>query len=71
MGGSYDEMGSMQLYRASDMLIRYQEAMEEHLFDRAVDLFDLTPSVTLYYLTNTFFEGSTSGIDKARHGHSK
>ena len=71
VGGSYEQMGSMQLYRASDMLIRHQEAMEEHLFDRAVDLFDLTPTVTLYDLTNTFFEGSASGIDKARHGHSK
>ena len=71
MGGSYEQMRSMQLYRASDMLIRHQEAMEEHLFDRAVDLFDLTPTVTLYDLANTFFEGSASGIDKARHGHSK
>ena len=37
-------MGAMQLYRASDALIAHREAIEAHLFGRAMDLFDLTPA---------------------------
>ena len=35
------------------------------------DLFDLHPTVTLYDLTNTYFEGEARGQPKARRGHSK
>ena len=64
-------MGPMRLYRASDALMAHREAIEHHLFDRAMDLFDLHPTVTLYDLTNTFFEGEAGGQPKARRGHSK
>ena len=36
-----------------------------------MDLFDLHPTVTLYDLTNTYFEGEAGGQPKARRGHSK
>ena len=38
----------MQLYRASDALMAHRETIERHLFDRAMGLFDLHPTVTLY-----------------------
>ena len=34
-------------------------------------LFDLHPTVTLYDLTNTFFEGEARRQPKAQRGHSK
>ena len=40
-------MGPMRLYRASDALMAHREAIEHHLFDRAMGLFDLRPTVTL------------------------
>ena len=64
-------MGPMRLYRASDALMAHREAIEHHLFDRAMGLFDLRPTVTLYDLTNTYFEGEAGGQPKARRGHSK
>ena len=57
LGVDFTTMGPMQLYRASDALMAHREAIEHHLFNRAMDLFDLQPTVTLYDLTNTFFEG--------------
>ena len=48
-------MGPMRLYRASDALMAHREAIEHHLFDRAMDLFDFHPTVALYDLTNTCF----------------
>ena len=42
----FETMGPMQLYRASDALMAHREAIERHLFDRAMGLFDLHPTVT-------------------------
>ena len=71
MGVDFQTLDPMQLYRASDALMAHREAIEHHLFDRAMDLFDLHPTVTLYDLTNTYFEGEARGQPKARRGHSK
>ena len=61
----------MQLYRASDALMKHRQAIETHLFTRAMGLFDLEPTVTLFDLTHTFFEGAARGQPKAQRGHSK
>ena len=48
MGVDFQTLEPMQLYRASDVLMAHREAIEHHLFDRAMGLFDLHPTVTLY-----------------------
>ena len=40
LGVDFETVGAMQLYRASDVLVKHREAIEEHLFDRAMGLFD-------------------------------
>ena len=62
---------TMHLNRASDLLVRHQQAIEQHLFTQALDLFAARPTVTLFDLTNTFLEGTGANIDKAKRGHSK
>ena len=71
LGVDFETVGAMQLYRASDALVKHREAIETHLFDRALGLFDLQPTVTLYDLTNTYFEGEASEQPQAKRGHSK
>ena len=71
LGVDFETMGAMQLYRASDALMAHREALEAHLFDAAMGLFDLEPTVTLYDLTNTYFEGEAGAMPKAARGHSK
>lgn len=71
LGVDFQTMGAMQLYRASDALTQHRDAIEAHLFDRAMGLFDLAPTVTLYDLTNTFYEGEAADVPLARRGHSK
>ncbi len=61
----------MRLYRASDLLVRNREAIEQALFRRINDLFSLPATITLYDLTNTYFEGEACGNAKAKRGHSK
>ena len=67
----FQTLSLMQMYRASDALMKHRQAIEAHLFTRAMGLFDLQPTVTLFDLTNTFFEGAGSHQPKAQRGHSK
>ena len=67
----FETVGAMQLYRASDALMAHREAIEAHLFDAAMELFDTRPTVTLFDLTNTYLEGDAADLPKARRGHSK
>jgi hypothetical protein len=64
-------MSHMSLYRASDVLMKHREEIETRLFSSVQTLFDLAETVTLYDLTNTYFEGEVSGNRKARRGRSK
>ena len=67
----FEGVALSQLYRVSDLLVRHQEQIEQQLFSRLTDLFSLTATVTLYDLTNTFFEGGLERNAKAARGHSK
>ena len=67
----FQTLSLMQMYRASDALMKHRQAIEAHLFTRAMGLFDLEPTVTLFDLTNTFFEGAARRQPKAQRGHSK
>jgi len=67
----FEAMSLMQLYRAADVLMRHREALEGALFARVSGLFGLDWSVTLYDLTNTYFEGEAASNSKAQRGHSK
>lgn len=67
----FEEMPLIRLYRASDRLMRHREVIEAHLFRSVQSLFSLEETVTLYDLTNTYFEGAVAGNRKAKRGHSK
>ena len=53
------------------LLMRHRAVIEQTVFTRVSDLFGLDWTVTLYDLTNTFFEGAAVGNPKAQRGHSK
>ncbi len=71
LDADYETMSLMRLYRTSDLLVRHRQTIETALFSRINDLFSLPTTVTLYDLTNTYFEGEMAGNAKARRGHSK
>lgn len=71
LGVDFETVGAMQLHRASDALMAHREAIESHLFEAARDLFGIRPTITLYDLTNTYFEGEAGAMPKAVRGHSK
>jgi len=61
----------MGLYRASDLLVQRKEDIEQRLFSRTRSLFSLDETVTLYDLTNTYFEGEMKSNSSATRGYSK
>jgi transposase len=67
----FEGLAENALYRASDMLMKHRSAIEAALFARVSDLFGLETTVTLYDLTNTYFEGEAACNPKAQRGHSK
>ena len=67
----FEAMSLMQLYRASDQLLKHKPALEHYLYERERSLFDLEEVITLYDLTNTFFEGTGQANANAALGRSK
>jgi transposase len=67
----YEGMGLDRLYQVSDQLWKHREAIETHLYSQERDLFSFSETITLYDLTNTFFEGEAKNNPKAQHGRSK
>jgi hypothetical protein len=64
-------MSHMSLYRASDVLMKHREVIEARLFGTVRTLFGLEETITLYDLTNTYFEGEVPSNRKAKRGRSK
>jgi transposase len=71
LGFDYEKQGLSALYRAADLLWANHEVIETHLYQRHVALFGIEECITLYDLTNTFFEGTGKYNDLAAYGHSK
>ena len=59
------------LYRVSDQLFTHKAALEGFLYEQERTLFDFEEVITLYDLTNTYFEGTAQGTANAALGKSK
>jgi transposase len=71
LGYDFATTSLTRLYRVSDQLLAHQGALEAFLYEQERDLFAFDQTITLYDLTNTFFEGDAVGNPKAKRGHSK
>ena len=67
----FEAMPHTRLYQASDVLMKHRAAIEDHIFSSVQSLFSLDETVTLYDLTNTYFEGDAESNPKAKNGRSK
>ncbi|MDA3832797.1 MAG: IS1634 family transposase [Spirochaetales bacterium] len=67
----FNDLSLYGLYQASDQLLKKKTAIEQHLFERERNVFGLRETITLYDLTNTYFEGQCKANALAARGHSK
>ena len=70
---SYDfnKINLYKMYKISDQLLNNKEAIENHLYLQEKNLFGFQETITLYDLTNTYFEGSSKANELGKRGHSK
>jgi transposase len=71
VGYDFDRLSLDQFYKISDVLLSKKEELENFLYKKEKSLFNLDEIITLYDLTNTYFEGSGKYNDKAAFGRSK
>jgi transposase len=71
LDADFEAMPPIRLYRTADLLVRHRDKIEAALFTNIQGLFSLPVAVTLYDLTNTYFEGTAAGNPKAARGRSK
>lgn len=71
IGCNFNQISSNNIYRISDKLYANKEEIEEHLYSKQKEIFNYQETITLYDLTNTYFEGSAKDIEKAKRGRSK
>lgn len=59
------------MYFASDWLLKHKEQLEQSLYARERELFNLSEVITLYDITNTYFEGHPNKHKLVSYGRSK
>ena len=67
----YSQQGLSALYRASDLLWKHHDEIESFVYHQHGALFEIAETITLFDLTNTFFEGTGKYNDHAAYGNSK
>lgn len=67
----FNKTSLYRMYQISDQLLKHKKSLEKYLFTKEQSLFELGETITLYDLTNTYFEGTGLYNDLAFHGHSK
>jgi transposase len=71
LGVDFTALVDDPLYRNLDRLHPNRAAIESALVERERDLFQLDPTVYLYDLTSTYFEGQAKRNPKAKRGYSR
>jgi transposase len=71
IGYDYEGMSLTRIYQITDLLFKHKKALEQHLYESQRFLFKFEETITLYDLTNTYFEGSCKSNKLAAHGKSK
>jgi len=67
----FNKINLYKMYTISDQLLRNKDAIEKHLYLQEKNLFGFQETITLYDLTNTYFEGSGKTNKLGQRGHSK
>ncbi len=67
----FEGMAAKRLYRASDQLWQHRAALQERLYCSEKNLFGFEETITLYDLTNTYFEGGSKASPLTQRGRSK
>ncbi len=71
MDVDFSRLSKNQLYEISDLLLKHKEKIEKNLFEHEKMALKFEETVTLFDLTNTYFEGQSKKNTNAALGRSK
>lgn len=71
LGADLAQLDEQSLYRALDKIHPHRATIEAELARRERNLFNLDPTIYLYDLTSTYFEGQATRNPKALRGYSR
>jgi len=71
LGCDFQQLKLDNLYVIADKILHHKKTIEAELFANEKALFGFEEIITLYDLTNTYFEGRSLSNDKATFGRSK
>jgi transposase len=71
IGYDFEGMGLDRLYQVSDLLWKHHDELEAHCYRQELSLFQMDETITLFDLTNTFFEGTAKDNETAKRGRLK
>ncbi len=67
----FNALNLYKMYSISDLLFKNKEAIENHLYSQEKQMFGFQETITLYDLTNTYFEGKSEANNFGALGRSK
>jgi transposase len=71
LGADFSNLSLKNFYMIADLLFKSKLKIEQALYRREKDLFNFEETITLYDITNTYFEGRSLANPKAQYGRSK
>jgi len=71
LSNSFASMTLRNLYTISDVLLKHKYVLETELYKQEKEIFGLPEVITLFDITNTYFEGRSLANPKAKYGRSK
>ena len=66
LGTNFTDLSQKNFYKIADDLLKHKEQIERALFNREKTLFSLNQIITLYDITNTYFEGRAFAKHKSK-----
>ena len=66
-----DPITHKQLYNTADLLYNYRKHIDDYLYKRVTDMFDLDDKIVIFDISNTYFESRKQDSDIATYGRSK
>jgi len=71
LGVAPEQVNDSRLYRTLDRVLPLKPKIEQHLKQRAGEMFSLEFDLLLYDITSTYFEGLAAGNPQAQRGYSR
>lgn len=65
------DISHRNLYSIADKLYTHKESIDQFLYNRIVNLFEIKDSLVIYDLSNTHFEGRKASSKMAKYGRNK